>query len=113
MTSVRPSMTGKPATLGQTNPIIKHGTCAFKQLIKNPVHGENCGAAVDAYVPHLSLVHFAARLGIGLEHIDFPACSCQVDGSRQSACAGAHNDCSFCHQVACTRRTGAMTARWW
>ena len=113
MTSVRPSMTGEPAALGQTNPIIKHGTCALKQLIKNPVHGKNCGAAVDAYVTHLPLVHLAARLGIALEHIDFPACSCQVDGSRQSACAGADNDRSFCHQVACTRRTGAMTARWW
>ena len=82
MTSVRPSMTGEPTTLGQTNPVIKNSTCALKQLIKYPVHGENGGAAVDAYVTHLPLVHFAARLGIRLENIDFPACSCQVDCSR-------------------------------
>ena len=79
MTSVRPSMTGEPATLGQTNPVIKNGTCTFKQLVKYPVHGENRGTAVDAHFTHLSLMHLATRLSIALEHIDFPARSCQID----------------------------------
>jgi hypothetical protein len=90
-------VTGEPATLGQTNPVIKNGTCTLKQLVKYPVHGENCGTAVDAHVTDLPLVHLAAGFGISLEYIDFPARSGQIDCGRQSACTRAYNDGSFCH----------------
>ena len=58
-------------------------------------------------------MHLAARLALRLEDIDLPARRGEFDGGGESAGAGTNNNRASSHQVVCTRRGGAITARWW